>query len=57
MVSVSEQTMQLIFNGDPARAITPCSASHGTTAEGNSNGKVPVLQTYLVEILKQYRNG
>ena len=60
-VAVSGQTMQLISKGDPTRAVTPFAACHGTTAEGNSNGKVPVLQgqnqTYLAETLKQYRSG
>ncbi len=52
---------RLLTRGDPARAITPCAACHGTTGNGNLNGQVPVLHgqnpTYLATALKEYRSG
>ena len=51
----------LIKQGDPARAITPCAACHGTTGKGRANGSVPVLHgqnsVYLAGQLRDYRDG
>lgn len=51
----------LIKQGDPARAITPCAACHGTTGKGRANGSVPVLHgqnpVYLAAQLRDYRDN
>lgn len=53
--------LKLVHKGDRARMITPCAACHGINAQGNANGKVPVLhgqtQPYLAASLKAYRSG